>query len=162
MSYYISQKTFFHKEQTSRCVSVERLVQAMFRKDIFSRKSSITALLFLFSPLPLSHLQQLISPSFFRDLALLMSTRDVAVRWSSLALRMAHLPKWLLSASPFGTALDVGHLLFQRRSPPFPHALPVTNCWDWFCLQPMRHRNLFAPTNTFVLLFKFLAVNKKI
>lgn len=117
MSYYISQKTFFHKEQTSRCVSVERLVQAMFRKDIFSRKSSITALLFLFSPLPLSHLQQLISPSFFRDLALLMSTRDVAVRWSSLALRMAHLPKWLLSASPLWDRIRCGPFASPTKVP---------------------------------------------
>lgn len=117
MSYYISQKTFFHKEQTSRCVSVERLVQAMFRKDICSRKSSITALLFLFSPLPLSHLQQLISLSFFRDLALLMSTRDVAARWSSLALQMAHLPKWLLSASPLWDCIRCGPFAFPMKVP---------------------------------------------
>lgn len=46
MNCYISQKTFFHKEQTSWRVSVERLIQATFRKDIFRRKSSITALPF--------------------------------------------------------------------------------------------------------------------
>lgn len=149
MSYCISQKSFFHKEQTSWCVSVERLIQAMFRKGIFSRKSSITALLFLFFPLPVSHLQQPISLSFFRDLALLMFTRDVAMRWSSLALGMAHLPKWLLSASPLWDCIRHGPLAFPWRSPPFPHALTVTNCWDAFCLQPVRDGNLFDPNKHF-------------
>lgn len=40
----------FHNKQTPWCISVEKLIQAMFRKDVFSRKSSITALLFLFLP----------------------------------------------------------------------------------------------------------------
>lgn len=71
---------FFHKEQTSWCVTVERLTWAVFRTDIFKRKSWITSLLLLLSLLPQAHLQ--FFPLFFlSDLSLLVSTGDVAVRW---------------------------------------------------------------------------------
>lgn len=58
---------FLHKEQSSRCVTVERLTWAIFRSDIFKRKSWITSLLLLLSLLPQAHLQ-IISLSFLRDL----------------------------------------------------------------------------------------------
>lgn len=47
--------------------------------------------------------------------------------------------------SLFGTALDMGYLLFPWRSPFFPRVLLATICGDWFCLQLWRDGNLLTP-----------------
>lgn len=129
---------FFHKEQTSWCVTAERLTRAVFRTDIFNRKSWITSVLFLLSLLPQAHLQ-LISLSFLSDLALLMSTWDVA--WDGFSLDFVDgTSAWV--APLFGAAADIGLLLFPQGSPPFPHVLPMAEHWEGLCLQPTRHWTL--------------------
>lgn len=151
---------FLHKEQSSRCVTVERLTWAIFRSDIFKRKSWITSVLLLLSLLPQAHLQ-IISLSFLRDLAVLMSTADVAVRWffpwfcGSLLVPLFRAASWMY------------HFLFPWKSLPFHMCFQwlnygkgsVSSHWGIGLLTPPE--KLLEP-NTFVLLWRFLTVKRKI
>lgn len=119
MSYNISQMIFFIKDQTSQHVSVERPIQVTFIKGISAGKAALQhfffSFLLLFLPLP--HFQKLISLSFSRQLVLLVSVQDIAVRWSSLALPVWYLPNWLLSAFPLWDCIRHGIFAFPMKVP---------------------------------------------
>lgn len=72
---------------------------------------------FLLLFLPLPHLQKLISLSFSRQLVLLVSIQDIAVRWSSLALPVWYLPNWLLSAFHLWDCIRHGIFAFPMKVP---------------------------------------------
>lgn len=147
MSYNISQMIFFIKDQTSQHVSVERPIQVMFRKGISAGKAALQHFFFFsfyfsFHYLTCKNLFPCLSPgslSCLRPFKTLQWDDLPWLCWCDIY------PTGSSLLSIFGTALDMGYLLFPWRSPFFPRVLLATICGDWFCLQLRRDGNLLTP-----------------